>query len=183
MSRRKSLIAAVTAICTATAFAGAQTAGAETFALSTSAATGDQVVPGPGDPNAYGGGHSMRLTLGGSKGGVGKIGRSAFFWSATGTPTAIHIHKGALGVAGPVVIELPLRPDDGYPWGHDRAAPDECVMLKLAMNPTEYYVDGHTDAYPDGALRAQLGPYVYGTVPNDQVEARKLYKETCKKKK
>jgi hypothetical protein len=181
MRTRKRLAAALTAV-TAVTLAAAQTASADSYSLGTSTATGDQVVPGPGDPNAYGEPivQGIRLTLGGSKGGLGKFSNSFFPWSATGTPTGIHVHRGVVGEAGPVIMELPLKPST-HAWSFGRATPDECVILKLARNPGLYYVDGHTDAYPDGALRAQLAPDPYNT--GDQGQAAKLYKQTCKKKK
>jgi len=182
MLTRKGLATALTAAVTAVTLAAAETASADAYILGTSAATGDQVVPGPGDPNAYGEpvDQGYRLTLGGSKGGVGKFSNSFFPWSTTGIPTAIHVHKGVVGEAGPVIMELPLKPST-HMWSFGRATPDECVMLKFVRNPGGYYVDGHTDAYPDGALRAQFAPDPYN--PDDQQQAAKLFKETCKKKK
>jgi hypothetical protein len=79
-----------------------------------------------------------------------------------------------------VIVDLPLKPSDAHLWSYGRAAPDECVMLNIARDPGAYYVEGHTDAYLEGALRAQLAPDPYNT--DDQSQAAKLYKKTCKKK-
>jgi hypothetical protein len=166
----------------AIAVASPASALADAFTLSTSTATGDQVVPGPGDPTAYGEpDDTLRLTLGGSKGGTGKVANGAFFWSATGTPTALGIHKGVPGTPGPVIVDLPLDPDPNYQWSYGRANPEECVMLKIVKKPSRYYVQGDTDVFPGGAIRAQLKPDPYNA--DDPAQAAKLFKELCKKKK
>jgi hypothetical protein len=72
-----------------------------------------------------------------------------------GTPIAAHIHKGAAGVAGPVVL----------PFGKSYKAKG-CVTTTqelataledtLQKKPSAYYVNVHTRAYKAGAVRGQL---------------------------
>jgi hypothetical protein len=71
---------------------------------------------------------------------------------AIATPTAAHIHKGAAGTDGDVVIPLNVTGTDG----------DECsavqheVAKAILANPAGYYVNVHTADFPKGAIRGQL---------------------------
>jgi CHRD domain len=68
------------------------------------------------------------------------------------TPVAAHIHRGAEGVNGPVVV--PLRaPADG---STARCATTTRAANILA-NPQNFYVNVHNAPFPDGAIRGQLG--------------------------
>ena len=69
------------------------------------------------------------------------------------TPTMAHIHKGAAGVAGPVVVPLDA-PKDGASKGC--ASPPADVLAAIVANPSDYYVNIHTAAQPAGAMRGQL---------------------------
>ncbi|MDQ1538216.1 MAG: hypothetical protein QOE58_2609 [Actinomycetota bacterium] len=66
---------------------------------------------------------------------------------------AIHIHKGATGVNGPVVVPLNLKSINGASTCVT-AKPD--VAKAIAANPAGYYVNIHTPAKPAGAERGQL---------------------------
>ena len=70
-------------------------------------------------------------------------------------PTMAHIHKGAVGRDGDVVVKLNVTGADG----------DECAALQrdlakaIAADPAAYYVNVHTGDFPKGAVRGQLsGP-------------------------
>lgn len=67
--------------------------------------------------------------------------------------TAAHIHIGAAGVAGPVVLGL-IAPTDGRSSG---CVIDQLVADALAADPSNYYVNVHNVEYPSGAVRGQLG--------------------------
>jgi hypothetical protein len=69
---------------------------------------------------------------------------------------AAHIHVGAAGVAGGVVI--PLAPPDatsGVSTGCTTA--DPALVLAILTTPSNYYVNTHNVDFPLGALRGQLG--------------------------
>jgi hypothetical protein len=68
--------------------------------------------------------------------------------------SAAHIHKGAVGVSGPVVV--PLSPADiaGAANGCATAAAD--VISAILADPSSYYVNVHNAAFPNGALRGNL---------------------------
>ena len=73
-------------------------------------------------------------------------------WSKIGNPTAAHIHKGAKGVAGPVVI-----PFFGGTAKHKGCVTASKSLVKsIQAHPGNYYVNIHNAKYPGGALRAQL---------------------------
>ena len=69
-----------------------------------------------------------------------------------GTAAAAHIHRGAVGVAGPVRVEL-IAPNP---------ASVACKTIPLALatalrdHPHRFYVNVHTAVFPNGAIRAQL---------------------------
>lgn len=78
---------------------------------------------------------------------------------------AAHIHEGAAGENGPVVVNL-ARPFDGdaadcltegeiLPSGAGAFPTGEKVADILA-NPAGYYVNVHNPQYPGGAIRGQL---------------------------
>jgi len=67
---------------------------------------------------------------------------------------AAHIHRGASGVAGPVVVPLSTPNASGAASGCTAAArPLVAAMLKA---PASYYVNVHTAEFPGGAVRGQL---------------------------
>ena len=90
-----------------------------------------------------------------------------FMLRGAGAPTKVHIHKGAPGTNGPVVLEFANVPKDaaGQPAGDPGASsgcktaanPDEqATMARIRRHPERYYVNMHTAAFPDGAVRGQL---------------------------
>ena len=77
--------------------------------------------------------------------------------------TAMHIHEGSAGVAGPVVIPLDAPDDDGLVRGC--VAADQAVLADIVSNPGNYYVNVHNGTYPAGAVRGQLHPVGYEPAP------------------
>jgi hypothetical protein len=67
-----------------------------------------------------------------------------------------HIHVGAAGAAGPVVLPLELT---GLETGLVAAgtATDPALAAAILANPANYYVNVHTTECPGGAIRGQLG--------------------------
>ena len=71
-------------------------------------------------------------------------------------PTAAHIHEGAAGVNGPIVVTL-RPPDADDPGESSECIPaDMAVLTRILQNPAGFYVNVHNAAYPDGAIRGQL---------------------------
>ena len=109
--------------------------------------SGDAVAPEPGDPEGLGQA-SVDLT---------QAGQVCFQLSVEGIEpaTGAHIHQGAEGQAGDVVVEREA-PSEGSANGCVEA--EEDVITAIVGNPSDYYVQVHNDEHPDGAVRGQLGP-------------------------
>ncbi|MEO7169608.1 MAG: CHRD domain-containing protein [Sphingomonas sp.] len=67
--------------------------------------------------------------------------------------TMAHIHKGAAGVSGPVVVPLD-PPTTGSSEGCKPVTAE--VSGAIASNPGDYYVNVHNASFPRGAIRGQL---------------------------
>ena len=83
-----------------------------------------------------------------------------------GSPiTAAHIHRGAAGVAGGVVIGFtPLASFvGGKLTGTFPIDPTVVTANEILQNPSNFYVNVHTQQFPLGAIRGQLSA-VSGTV-------------------
>ncbi len=107
--------------------------------------TAAEEVPGPG---ATGAGGTARLVVSAH----GEV--CAGITTTKGlAATAAHVHTGAQGVAGPVVITLPT-PTDGR--ADACVSADSAVVAKVTADPAGAYVDVHTAAQPTGAVRGQL---------------------------
>jgi hypothetical protein len=107
--------------------------------------TGAQEVP-KGSPTGSG---SARLSLNSSTGQV----CFTLQWSKIDAPTASHIHKGAKGKSGAVVVPLFAM----APAKHSGCvSASKALVAAILKKPTDYYVNLHTKQYPNGALRAQL---------------------------
>ena len=68
---------------------------------------------------------------------------------------AAHIHKGAAGTNGPVVVPFTAPGADGNSSGC--APADAALIADITANPAGYYVNVHTKEHPAGAIRNQLG--------------------------
>ncbi|HEU5449435.1 MAG TPA: CHRD domain-containing protein [Acidimicrobiia bacterium] len=73
-------------------------------------------------------------------------------------PLKAHIHKGAKGASGPVVVDLvPV-----FNPGEAAFTSKSCVettadsAAQLIADPGAFYVNVHSGGYPDGAMRGQL---------------------------
>jgi hypothetical protein len=112
---------------------------------------GRNEVPGPGDPDASG------LAF------VRFDGTQTCFtltWRNLDAPTRAHIHQGASGVAGPIVLPFfegevpaPISSAHGCVTGGAELIND------IRDHPDQFYVNMHTAALPGGAIRGQLHPF------------------------
>ena len=69
--------------------------------------------------------------------------------------TAAHIHRGAAGTAGPIVINLPVP--GGVPTRVANCIVGPAAMISaIRANPQFFYVNVHNGAFPAGAARGQL---------------------------
>ena len=140
----RTLAVGVLTLAVAGSLAGIAAAGCNTNPL-TATLTGAAETPA-GDPAGSG---KAKITFDISEGLV--------CWSVnvkgTAAPVAAHIHKGAAGTAGPVVVPIGT-PAMGASKGCAAAA--RSLIKDMIKNPSEYYVNVHTGAFPAGAVRGQL---------------------------
>jgi hypothetical protein len=69
--------------------------------------------------------------------------------------TMAHIHRGAVGVKGDVVVPFSVVPDaTGKATGCVKV--DPALLQEIASNPSGFYVNVHTSEFPDGAVRGQV---------------------------
>jgi hypothetical protein len=108
---------------------------------------GIQEVPGPGDPDGNG---TVEIRV---DPGSGQICWDLYA-RAIGPATAAHIHRGAAGVAGPVVLALTTPDAAGRSQGC--AAADPAIAREIAYQSYEFYVNVHDADHPTGAIRGQL---------------------------
>lgn len=110
---------------------------------------GSQEVPaGSGDPNGVG---EATITLRRQQ----RMVCHNASWSNIRPAHAGHIHRGRVGVDGPIVVELfnGRREDgsSGCTGGVSRA-----LITELREHPRRFYVNIHNNPFPDGAIRGQL---------------------------
>jgi hypothetical protein len=67
--------------------------------------------------------------------------------------TLAHIHAGAAGVNGPVVVDF-MEPVNGL---NGCVHADAALIKQIRKNPAGYYVNVHTTMFPAGEVRGQLG--------------------------
>jgi CHRD domain len=112
----------------------------------TATLTGGAEVPGPGDADGTG---TVKITLNPGQGQV----CYELTVANIATATAAHIHSGAVGIAGPVLVTL-KAPVDGS--ASDCAPLDKEKIDNMIKNPQNYYVNVHNADFPKGAIRGQL---------------------------
>lgn len=111
----------------------------------TAQASGSAEVGGKGDPAA-----SANATF--SFDTAGK--KVCYSVTASGLKAvAMHIHKGAAGANGPVVVALDAAKVGA---GTVCAAAAGDVVAAVAADPAGYYFNAHTRDFPAGAVRGQL---------------------------
>ena len=112
--------------------------------------SGDNVVPGPGDPD--GGGRAVIKAASEAETVCYKI-----RYSGIGKPTSGHIHVGAAGESGEKLVKLFASPrGKRSPIEGCRHNVPSATIEQMHDNPRGHYVDLHNERYPNGALRGQL---------------------------
>lgn len=109
------------------------------------ALSGANETPAPGDPDGTG---AASITIDPATGEICVDLRVANIAPAT----MAHIHRGAPGVAGPVVV--PLTPPNTVSAQCVMATP--VLATEIAANPAGFYVNVHTADFPGGAVRGNL---------------------------
>jgi CHRD domain len=142
--RRRALLVLALCVLGALVLALPASAAAAPLAHLKTVMTGEQEVPGPGDPNGIG---EAKI----------KVFRAKVCYTLTAQriapATAAHIHKGPPGVAGPIVVPL-KPPTDGSSSGCKKIS--RSLAKNLKEHPGRYYVNVHNRPYPEGAIRGQL---------------------------
>jgi len=76
--------------------------------------------------------------------------------------TMAHIHKGAAGTNGPVVVNLAAPADgnaaDCLTQGEEGKFVGGQTVQEILANPEGFYVNVHNAKFPGGAIRGQLAP-------------------------
>ena len=110
--------------------------------------TGAEEVPDPGDPDGTG---TTTVTF---RSASGEICWDIKVSNITLPSVGAHIHEGAKGVAGPVVV--PFSPPDANGTASGCTKPDAAIMTRIMQNPANFYVNVHASDFPAGAVRGQL---------------------------
>jgi hypothetical protein len=136
----------VLAFGAALALAGCETVAESIDETFTASLSGAQEVPGPGDVDGTG---EAEVTI------VDAVDNVCYELGVRGIApaTAAHIHRGAMGVAGPPVVTLET-PADGESVGCTQAP--EAIADEIEANPAGFYVNVHNAEFPNGAIRGQL---------------------------
>ena len=146
--RKLSLLIAAIALANVALFAGFVTAQEKEQGgrRLTATLTGAAEVPGPGDADGAG---TAVVTLNQGQNEV------CFELSVSNIApaTAAHIHAGAAGAAGDVVVTL-TPPKDGSSKGCVSTTAE--VIKNIRQNAANFYVNVHNAEFPDGAVRGQL---------------------------
>jgi CHRD domain len=81
-------------------------------------------------------------------------------------PNASHIHRGAAGVPGPVVITLASTFTNNFASG--TASASAALIDEIRRNPAGFYVNVHNADFPNGAIRAQLSTGAFSVATGAQ---------------
>ena len=109
---------------------------------------GANEIPGPGDPD--GSGTATFRMIRGSAVICFQLNVHGITLPATGA----HIHQGAAGVAGPIVVPLTAPGASGTATGCVNST--RALVGAILDNPAGFYANVHTTDYPAGAIRGQI---------------------------
>lgn len=110
--------------------------------------SGAEEVPDPGDPDGAG---TATVTF---RSASGEVCWDLNVSNITLPSVGAHIHEGARGVAGPVVVPFTAPDANGTATGC--ATPDAALVTRIIQNPENFYVNVHASDFPAGAVRGQL---------------------------
>jgi CHRD domain-containing protein len=119
--------------------------------------TGANETPNPADPDGVG---FVVLTF---DQGANTIAFTAYVQGINAV-VASHIHRGAAGVTGPVIIPFNQAFAAGVSSGTITSVPAS-LLAEIVANPPGYYFNVHTGDFPGGALRGQLRPTTATAAP------------------
>ena len=109
---------------------------------------GAQEAPGPGDANAAG---AALVTV---KPATDEVCINIRFNQIDGTPNAMHIHRGTVGNAGPIVINLSAALSNK---GTTCTATTGAIISQIRNDPGAFYCNVHSSPnFTGGAIRGQL---------------------------
>ena len=132
-------------------------AAAAPVGLTASLSGAAEVTPNVGDPDGSG---SASVTV--------DTATNQVCWdisyAALDVPTAAHIHAGAAGTNGSVVVNFTPSLTGSSPIT-GCVTVTNTLATQILANPAGYYVNVHTTAHPGGAIRGQLGNTVPVEVP------------------
>jgi len=114
------------------------------------ALSGSQEAPAAGDPDGYG---AADFRIKGNKVCFRILGANI------GQGQAAHIHKGAPGAAGPIVVDLfsfKGKSQTIPPRISGCAKTTAATAKDIGRNSDDYYVNVHNEEFPGGAIRGQL---------------------------
>jgi len=79
-------------------------------------------------------------------------------WNNITAPILGHIHRGAAGVTGPVVVPFFMTAVPAGIFALAGTVPnvDPALARQIRAAPRDYYVNLHTAEFPAGAVRGQL---------------------------
>jgi hypothetical protein len=141
------LVVAATAAAVGLVTASAHSQGSAALRVFRVALAGENESPA-GDPVATG---SARIT---ARSGQARICYRIAVRDLSGRAVAAHIHRGAAGTNGPVVVGLAAPDASGTSTGC--ATTTAAMIADILANRAGYYVNVHTKEHPGGAIRAQL---------------------------
>jgi hypothetical protein len=114
--------------------------------------SGGAEVPGPGDQDAQA---TVELDRANRVDGMLCV-TLDFDVPLSDTPTAVHVHEGDPGAAGPIVLTIPAPPAGSGIQESCFADLDNSVLNDIFSRPEDFYLNVHTGDFPDGAVRGQL---------------------------
>lgn len=154
MTVPRKMLAVLVATTVATMWIGVLPASAAPTTLVSALEGGAAEVPDPGDPDGFG---AAKVRVDVRK---QKVCFTLIVLQIALPAAAAHIHEGAAGVAGDIVVTLKPPTEVG---GTGIGLSSGCVkrlpkglLRDIKRNPDDYYVNVHNGAFPGGAVRGQL---------------------------